>query len=87
MAFKPRISFAEAGILIPKNSERRSKMINYIDNDELPIGFTMELALHSDILNKFAHMDKARQEQIVNGARTVNSRDEMRNYVESIAKM
>ena len=61
-------------------------MINYIDNDELPIGFTMELALHSDILNKFAHMDKARQEQIVNGARTVNSRDEMRNYVESIAK-
>lgn len=24
-------------------------MINYIDNDELPIGFTMELALHSDI--------------------------------------
>ena len=62
-------------------------MINYIDNDELPIGFTMELALHSDILNKFAHMDKARQEQIVNGARTVSSRDEMRNYVESIAKM
>ena len=62
-------------------------MINYIDNDELPIGFTMELALHSDILNKFAHLDKARQEQIVNGARMVNSRDEMRNYVESIAKM
>ena len=87
MAFKPRISFAEARILIPKNSERRFKMINYIDNDELPIGFTMERALHSDILNKFAHMDKARQEQIVNGARTVNSRDEMRNYVESIAKM
>ena len=87
MAFKPRISFAEARILIPKNSKRRSKMINYIDNDELPIGFTMELALHSDILNKFAHMDKTRQEQIVNGARTVNSRDEMRNYVESIAKM
>ena len=87
MAFTSRISFAEARILIPKNSERRSKMINYIDNDELPIGFTMELALHSDILNKFAHMDKARQEQIVNGARTVNSRDEMRNYVESIAKM
>ena len=62
-------------------------MINHIDNDELPIGFTMELALHSDILNKFAHMDKARQEQVVNGARSVQSRDQMRNYVESIAKM
>ena len=33
------------------------------------------------------YIDNARQEQIVNGARTVNSRDEMRNYVESIAKM
>ena len=62
-------------------------MINHIDNEELPIGFTMELALHSDILNKFAHMDKSRQEQVVNGARNVQSRDEMRNYVESIAKM
>lgn len=62
-------------------------MINYIDNDELPIGFTMELALHTDILNKFAQMDKPRQNQIVNGAREVKSRDEMRNYVENIAKM
>lgn len=55
-----------------------------IDNQELPIGFTMELAQHSDILNRFSQMDKAGQDAIVEKARNIHSRDEMRNYVESI---
>lgn len=58
-----------------------------IRNEELPIGFTMELAQHSDILNKFSNLSKPSQDQIINGARNVKSRDEMRNYVENIAKM
>lgn len=57
-----------------------------INNDELPIGFTMELALHSDALNKFARLPKEKQDSITNGARQVQSREEMRNYVESIFK-
>lgn len=55
-----------------------------IDNQELPIGFTMELAEHSDILNRFAKLSKAEQNELVNGAKQVNSRDEMRNYVETM---
>lgn len=55
-----------------------------IKNEELPIGFTMELAQHSDILNRFAQLPKQEQESIVDGARQVQSRDEMRNYVESM---
>lgn len=55
-----------------------------IHNEELPIGFTMELAQHSDILNRFAQLPKTEQESIVDGARQVQSRDEMRNYVESM---
>lgn len=55
-----------------------------IDNHELPIGFTMELAQHSDILNSFSKMDKSEQDTIVEKARGIHSRDEMRNYVESI---
>ena len=55
-----------------------------IDNQELPIGFTMELAQHSDILNKFAQLPKAEQDSIVNGAREVKTRNEMRNYVETM---
>ena len=55
-----------------------------IDNQELPIGFTMALAQHSDILNKFARLTETEQAAIVNGARNVKSRDEMRRYVENM---
>jgi hypothetical protein len=55
-----------------------------IDNRELPIGFTMELAQHSDILNKFAKLPENERQQIISGARDVDSRDEMRNYVENM---
>lgn len=57
-----------------------------IDNEELPIGFTMELAQHSDILNRFSQLSKQEQESVIQGARNINSRNDMRNYVESIFK-
>ena len=55
-----------------------------IDNEELPIGFTMELALHSDVLDRFSKLPKAEQKSVIDGARQVKSRNEMRHYVESI---
>lgn len=55
-----------------------------IDNRELPIGFTMELAQHSDILTRFAGLPENERDRIVNGARAIESRDEMRDYVESM---
>lgn len=55
-----------------------------IDNSELPIGFTMELAQHSDILNRFAQLPDSEKNQIVDGARQIDSRNEMRNYVENM---
>lgn len=55
-----------------------------IDNRELPIGFTMELAQHSDVLNQFARLSKQEQDVLIEGAKQVRSRDEMRNYVENM---
>ena len=55
-----------------------------IDNQEFPIGFTMELAQHPDILNHFAQLSETEQKSIVDGARNVKSHNEMRNYVENI---
>lgn len=52
-----------------------------INNEELPIGFTMELAQHSDILNRFSKLSKQEQESVIDGARSINSRNEMKNYV------
>lgn len=57
------------------------------DNRELPIGFTMELAMHTDALNRFSALPDSEKEAVIDGAREVRSRDEMRSYVESIFKM
>lgn len=56
-----------------------------INNEELPIGFTMELAQHSDILNHFSQLSKPEQKAVIEGARKVESRSEMRHYVESLS--
>ena len=55
-----------------------------INNEELPIGFTMELAQHADAVIRFSNMTKDEQQTIINQARDVKSRDEMRNLVEGI---
>lgn len=55
-----------------------------INNEELPIGFTMELAQHSDALIRFSNLSKPEQNSIINGAKQVHSREEMRNYVETM---
>lgn len=57
-----------------------------IDNEELPIGFTMELAKHSDVLNYYAHLPEQEQRTIIEKARDIQTRSEMRHYVESIFK-
>ena len=44
-----------------------------IDNHELPIGFTMELAQHSDILNRFAALSHEEQERYIDGSREVET--------------
>ena len=55
-----------------------------INDEELPIGFTMELAQHADILIRFSHLSEAEQTNIINGAKKVTSREEMRSYVENM---
>lgn len=44
----------------------------------------LDLAQHSDTLNRFAKLPKAEQESMIDGAKHVTSRDEMRNYVENM---
>lgn len=57
-----------------------------LDNEELPVGFMMELAKHPDVLNRFSSLSRPEQVNVVDGARTIGSRSEMRQYVESIFK-
>ena len=46
-----------------------------INNEELPIGFTMELAKHSDALIRFSGMTKNEQQEIIDRARNAASRE------------
>ena len=70
--------------IIIKSAHSNDEVMNMIDNHELPIGFTMELAQHSDILNRFAALSHEEQERYIDGSREVESRQEMKNYVENM---
>ncbi|MFR1518146.1 MAG: hypothetical protein ACLSVG_05135 [Clostridia bacterium] len=52
--------------------------------NELPIGFAMELATDLDAMDIFAEMSENDQQVWIDGARRMNTREEMRNYVHSI---
>jgi len=55
-----------------------------ISNEELPLGFAMALAQHTDILKQFAKLSDEEQSALVNGAKQLSSRKEMRHYVENM---
>lgn len=52
---------------------------------ELPIGFGFALAQNPDAMQTFARLPKAGQNEIVQRARTVSSRDEMQALVNELS--
>ena len=55
-----------------------------IERDELPIGFTMELAMNPEAMSRFSGLTEPEQEHVVNRARNIKSHEAMRNYVENM---
>ena len=49
-----------------------------IERDELPIGFTMELAMNPEAMSRFSGLTEPEQKQVVNRARNIMSHEEMR---------
>ena len=52
-------------------------------DEELPIGFSMELAKHLDALNRFSSLSDSEKKAVIERARQITSRQEMRNFVNS----
>ncbi|MBR2622266.1 MAG: hypothetical protein IKC97_07815 [Clostridia bacterium] len=52
--------------------------------DEMPVGFAMALAMNPDAMQKFATLSEAQKKEIFEGTHTVQSRDEMHQYVNSL---
>ncbi len=67
---------------IPVHTKKRGDTMTF--QDEFPIGFTMSLAQHTDVLTRFASLSPDEQQRIVDGSRQIKSRREMQNYVENM---
>lgn len=55
-----------------------------MDRDQMPVGFGMALAMNPDAMQRFALLDEAKKQQIIEGTHSIHSRDEMRRYVDKI---
>lgn len=55
-----------------------------MENNEIPMGLGMALAQNMNAMEKFAALPKSTKAEIINGAHSVSSKEEMRRYVERI---
>ncbi len=55
-------------------------------SDEMPLGFAMALAMNTSAMENFSKLDENRKHEIIEGTKNIKSRDEMRNYVNSIGE-
>lgn len=56
------------------------------DPSEMPIGLTMAFAENTDAMRRFAAMSEADQRGVLARARSVQSKEEMQAYVQSLVK-
>ncbi len=52
--------------------------------DEMPLGLGMALAMNPEAMQKFALLPEAKKQEIISGTHTISSKEEMRQYVETI---
>ena len=57
-----------------------------IKREEMPVGFAMALAQNPEAMEKFALLSEEKKKEIINGVRSINSKNEMREYVNRINK-
>lgn len=61
-------------------------MDNDRDQEQLPIGFGLSLAMNQKAMERFAHMSAAEKEQAIAKSRRVKSKREMDRIVSSLAE-
>lgn len=53
---------------------------------EMPIGFSIALALNPEAMERFAMMNETQKQEIINGTHNIKSKQEMHEYVNNLAK-
>ena len=59
-------------------------MKNYANGDGIPLGFGMLLAQNAEAMDRFSALSDEQKQLIIDGAAKVNSKQEMREYVNQI---
>lgn len=59
--------------------------MDLINNDQVPIGFSMALAKDMNALTAFSNMNKEEKQTVVNHSKSIQSKQEMQQYVSSLA--
>lgn len=57
---------------------------NNITNGDVPLGFGMVLAQNLEAMRHFSSLPRERQNEIISRAKSVNSKQEMRDFVSSL---
>ncbi len=52
-----------------------------MERNEMPVGFSMALAMNPDAMQKFSMLSEDRKQEIIAGTHAISSRDEMHRYV------
>ncbi len=55
-----------------------------MDKNEMPVGFSMALAMNPEAMQKFALLSEDKKQQIIGGTHKIKSKEEMHSYVNSI---
>ncbi len=56
-----------------------------MDKTEMPVGFSMALAMNPDAMQKFSLLSEDKKQQIIKGTHSVKSKEEMHRYVSNLA--
>ncbi|MBE6717141.1 MAG: hypothetical protein E7573_09495 [Ruminococcaceae bacterium] len=51
---------------------------------EMPVGFSMALALNPEAMQKFALLNETQKQKIINGTHNVKSKEEMQQYINKL---
>lgn len=57
-----------------------------MEPQELPVGFSMALAQHPEAMARFTSLSEAEQQAIIDGTRSIQTRQEMQTYVENLMR-
>lgn len=61
--------------------------MNSKNGSNIPLGLGMALMQNPDAYTVFAALEEEKQQRIIDGTKTIESRDEMRDYVAGIPSM